>query len=260
MKRFIVTVSCLALLGLAGCNIQTYENEQTYTLDATGLESLVIHHDEGQVDITGVDDTNEVTVIAKFVAESEDELLAQQFLEEKMEASLTKEGTTGQLETYINYDVGKEQGHLDLKIEMPSHLLLDFRQNEGPLTIRSMKADMKINHGTKSIILDEIIGNVAIVDGSGGLTLNNVSGDITINKNAGKTEMTETEGELTIIAGSGDIHIDKQTGNVTLRSGSGNVNVDHVDGDVTVLANRSGTLQIANVTGKITEPEALPES
>lgn len=253
MKRMIM-FSFLLLL-LTACNMASFEDEQTFTLDATGVEDFVIDHDAGEVTVTGVEGTNEITVRAVFVAESDEALLAEQFIADKMEASLTKDGTTATLKTKINYEASREQGQLHLDIEMPNDLAIDYRQNEGPLTMKSIYADIAINHGTKSVILEDINGNIKITDGSGGLHLKNVVGELTINKNSGNIELMNNEGDVTLIAGSADVDINTHNGNITLRSGSGNVIIDNIDGDVNVIASRKGELVISNVSGTVIQPE-----
>ena len=255
MKRLLMIFISSAALFLAACNAATFEEEETYTLDATGIEHFVIQQDAGEVIITGVEGTNEIKVSAKFVAESDEAILAEQIFADKMDATLVKDGNTAYLTGEINFEESKEQGQLHLVVEIPNDLTIEHRQSEGPLTIRSMNADITINHGTKSIVLEDINGDVKIVDGSGGLKMTNVVGLLTINKNSGNIEMRDVDGDLTLIAGSADVNITSHRGNITLRSGSGDVIIDGVDGDVNLLASRKGTVEITNVTGTVTKPE-----
>ncbi len=247
-------VCIVALLALAGCNLVTYEQEESFTLDAAGLDALTIHHDEGDVTITGVEGLDEIKVLATFTVVGEEMDQAEQFSEENMDVELTSEGTNGVLTTSVSRGAEQEQGYLHLDIEVPNHLVMNYRQNEGELHISSMNARIQLQHGSGHLTLEHIQGDVQMTDGAGNITLVNVMGDMRINKKAGKTSVTQSSGDLSIITGTGEVEIREQQGDVSIRNGAGDIDIQAVTGDVTILEKSSGTTSITDVTGNIIQP------
>ncbi|WP_332691161.1 hypothetical protein [Halalkalibacter lacteus] len=245
----------LVIVTLAGCNIVSYENEETYTLDSTGLTSLTINQDEGDVTITGVEEVDQITVTATFAALSDQDIeQAKKFSEQNTTLKLTANGDTGQLTTSVKRGAEVEQGFVHLNIEVPNNLDLQYRQNEGQLKISAMKSDIRLQHGANHLSLVDIEGNVEITDGAGDVTLENMNGEVTIHNNAGTTNVFESSGVLRLVAGSGNIDFHDHQGDITIRSGGGNINVIHVDGDVTILESRGGSIIVEDITGNVTQP------
>ncbi|GAE24820.1 lipoprotein [Halalkalibacter wakoensis JCM 9140] len=256
MTNFVkVLIYTTLLVGLAGCNIVTYENEEVFTLDADGLKEMVIHHEEGDVSIVGVPDLEQIEVTATFSAMSDENMeQAKQFTENNITLSLELDGTAGLLQTSVNRGTNVEQGFVHLEIEVPDHLSMIYRQNEGQLKIQSMKSDINVQHGANHLSLLDIEGNVVITDGAGNVTLENVNGDISINNNAGLTSVLTSAGPLQLVVGSGNVELQDHRGNVTIRSGSGNLLIQDIEGDVDILESRGGTVTIEEVTGTVTKP------
>lgn len=248
-------ICLVAILALVGCNRwETYEGKETYTLDASGLDTFIVKQDEGEVTITGVENSDEITVDATFSVLGEEMSEAELFSQENMALQLTSEGSVGSLTGEITRDNKQEQGYLHLNIKVPNDLLLDYRQSDGQLEIFSMKNNIQLQHGAGPLFLEDIEGDVQLTDGAGTATFTNVSGNVTMNKNAGKTTVTQSKGDLSVIAGSGDVVISDHKGDISLRSGSGDVEIESIVGNVTILEDSSGTATISNVTGTITQP------
>ncbi|KHF41788.1 hypothetical protein [Halalkalibacter okhensis] len=245
----------LAIFVMTGCNIVTYENEEIFTLDSEGLEALVIDQDEGDVTITGVEGLEQIQVTATFAAMSDQDIeQAKRFSENNTSLVLEAREGNGELRTSVKRGTDIEQGFVHLEIEVPDHLPLAYRQNEGQLKILSMKSDIKLQHGSNNLTLQDIEGDVEITDGAGHVTLENVRGAISINNNAGTTNISGSSGQLKLIAGSGHVDFQDHIGDVLIRSGSGNINIVGVNGDVEILESRGGAVNIEDVTGTITQP------
>lgn len=248
-------LSTIILVMLTGCNIITYENEETFTLDGEGITTFNVNHDEGDVTIKGIDGIEQITVAATFTAWSDDSTEhAQTFSERNLAVDLFADGDQAFLKTSVKRGAEPEQGFIHLEIEVPSHLVVEYRQNEGQLQIESMRSSLNIQHGTNRLVLRDIEGDIQIVDGAGDIILEEVSGAIVINTNAGATKITNSVGETSIIAGSGPIEIGEHEGDVTIRSGVGSIDINDLNGDVTILESRDGTVTIENVSGEVVQP------
>ena len=248
-------ISAMFLVVLTGCNIITYEHEETYTLDRKGITTLTINHDEGDVKVKGVEGIEQITVTAIFTAWSDDSAEhAQTFSEKHLALDLFAEGEQAFLKTSVKRGAEPEQGFIHLEIEVPNDIAFEYRQNEGQLQIESMKADLNIQHGTNHLVLRDIQGQIQITDGAGDISLEEVSGAIVINNNAGATNVINSSGETSIIAGSGHVEMNDHKGDVTIRSGIGNITINDLDGNVTILESRDGTIVIENVSGEVNQP------
>lgn len=257
MNRLIRSILLLtAIVFIASCNVLTYETEEVDTLDADGLELLVINHEEGDVTITGVENSDEVNVSVTYAASGDEMEAAVKFSEERLLTELTREGDVGTIRTAVKHADELEQGHVHLNIEIPHDLAIDYKQNEGLLVISSMKADMKLQHGANNMEVKDVEGDIEITDGAGNLSFSNITGNISLNKSTGRASITESIGQLNVIAGSASVEITEHEGDVTLRSGSGDIIMDEVDGDVTILGNRAGDVILTDVSGTIIEPES----
>lgn len=248
-------ISAIILITLTGCNVVTHEHEETFTLVANGLTTLTINHDEGDVQIYGVEGIDQITVTAMFTAWSDETTEhAQSFSEQNLTVDLVEENEQAFLRTSVKRGAEPEQGFIHLKIEMPSEMILEYRQNEGQLHIESMRSNLNIEHGTNHMVLKDIKGDIQITDGAGSITLEEIFGTILINNNAGATKISNSLGSANIIAGSGHVEVDEHEGDVTIRSGVGDININDVIGDVTVLESRDGAVMIENVSGEVNQP------
>jgi hypothetical protein len=248
-------MGAMVLLALTGCNVITHEHEETYTLDTKEMTTFHINHDEGDVNIVGVEGTEQITVTAIFTAWSDESAEhAQTFSEKNLSVSLIEEQGQAFLKTSVKRGSNPEQGFIHLNIEMPNHLLLDYRQNEGQLKIEDLRSNITLQHGTNHLSLKGIQGDIQITDGAGNISIEEVSGEMIINNNAGMTKIINSTGEVRLIAGSGAVELKEHEGDVTVRSGVGNIDIDQVIGDVTILESSDGTVKIENVTGTIKQP------
>lgn len=253
-KKWSIVFLLMMLTVLSGCNFVTVEETKTIQLDASGLETFLIQHDEGDVTITGVEGLDQIEVEATLSVMSEEEEQAKTFLEEHLSMNLTEVDEGALLTTAVTRGAEIEQGNIHLKIKVPNDLKIDYKQNEGQLKVNSMTSDLVIEHGSDHLFLDQVNGTVKITDGAGKVTLTNVSGNTTINNASGETSVTKSSGNLSSTNGSGALLVEDYQGEVTVRNGSGNIKITGVDGNVTVVESQQGSVTIEDVSGQITQP------
>ncbi|WP_017728247.1 DUF4097 family beta strand repeat-containing protein [Halalkalibacterium ligniniphilum] len=241
-----------SLLMLTACNLVTVVKEDAYTLDAGNLSSFMLDLDEGNVEITGSSDINEIQVKATFQTVGESEEEAEQFREQSTSLELEKEGTVAHLLTRVNRADQAVEGRVHLEILVPNGLSIELMQRAGELLLSGHVGDLKINHGSGPLQLHGIQGNVEITDGAGRLNLTQMTGDIRINSNSGDTVIDDVIGNMSVITGSGNVDITNIDGSLDIRSGTGEIEINSVTGDVTVLE-RGGEITIENVQGTITQ-------
>ncbi|MFA9455744.1 hypothetical protein ACERJO_03120 [Halalkalibacter sp. AB-rgal2] len=252
MKHFLKISSLALAILLVGCNLETVEQQQVLELDASHIDSFLIDHDEGDVQIRSSDSANMIEVEATFSAISSEEELAAAFLERNLTLSLENVDGVAMLKTSIKRIANEsEEGDIHLEITVPAHLKVELKQNAGKLHIQGLQEELAVQHGTDSLVIEDVEANVTITDGAGSVQLMNVIGETRINNATGHTVVADSAGDIVITNGTGDVELEGFNGTVSVRSGAGHISINHVDGDVTIIESAQGNVEIENVTGEI---------
>ncbi|WP_100406858.1 DUF4097 family beta strand repeat-containing protein [Bacillus solitudinis] len=244
----------LSVLVMTGCNLVTYEENETLSISTDGITEFRVNQDEGDVSIIGEEGLEEIEVNATYSVVGEDMDEARIFKQNHTMIRLEGEGATAHLTTSIKRGSQKEQGNIHIDIRVPADISLVFSQNEGELTIQNLQNEMTLQHGTGGINLVNISGQIQLTDGAGNITAERLNGSTSITNNNGTLIVNDSKGELSILSGAGDVQVQEFKGPVTIRSGSGDVDIQAIDGDVTITGNSGGKLTIADVAGTIIEP------
>ncbi|WP_209123170.1 DUF4097 family beta strand repeat-containing protein [Alkalihalobacillus sp. BA299] len=251
MKKIGILVVVFISLFLAGCNLKMVQVDQEITLNASELQSVMMDLDEGEVEIIG-ETRDDIKVIATFASRSEEEELAQEFQEENMTILLDQKGDQAHLITNIDRDNQSTiEARIHIKAFIPKHLEVVINHDGGNLRLSDLSSSLILNQGAGKMSVENFEGNLSITDGTGALEILNTLGNITINNNSGAVHIENNTGDVKLISGTGKINIERITGMVQIRSGSGSIYVDQIEGDVTILENRSGSVEITNVSGEI---------
>ncbi|MEB1806480.1 MAG: DUF4097 domain-containing protein [Bacillaceae bacterium] len=253
MKKLGLSLVVFSLLFLVGCNLTMIQNEQEYSIDATEVQRFVMDLDEGEIEVFGEDRTD-IKVIATFASRGEEADLTEQFQVDNMSVSLEQVEDEALLITNIyRGDQSPIEARIHIKAYVPRDLEVIMDHDGGNLGISELSNSLVINQGAGKIEIENTSGNIKITDGTGAISLMNNDGDISINNNSGAVEIANHTGEIKLISGSGQINLEEITGNLQVRSGSGSIYIDQVNGDVSILENRSGKVEITNVSGTITQ-------
>ncbi|OLO42792.1 hypothetical protein BTR23_01975 [Alkalihalophilus pseudofirmus] len=253
MKKLGFLFVLIGLLFLVGCNLTMIQEEQELSLNASELTSIIMDLDEGEIEITG-EKRDDIKVVATFASRSEEEELAQKFQDDNMSVSIEQEGDSAHLITNIyRGNESPVEARIHIKAFIPDDLEVIINHDGGNLRLQDLTNSLTLNQGAGKITLESIEGDISITDGTGAIELIDSIGNISINNNSGVVHIMESTGDIKLISGSGEINIENITGMIQIRSGSGSIFVDQVDGDVHILENRSGTIEITNVTGEINQ-------
>tara|TARA_R110000737_G_scaffold102781_2_gene136149 strand:- start:705 stop:1523 length:819 start_codon:yes stop_codon:yes gene_type:complete len=251
---------------LSGCIVvanpshANYHSQQELILDAKMLKVLDVEAGAGSLVISGSEHVTEITVVADIYTENSDA--------DDFELSLTESGQRATLVAKINssgFWLG-DSPHIDIKVTMPSHLMLQVddgsgalnisniasavavKDGSGELTIKGIKGGLEINDGSGGLYVSEIIGNITIVDGSGEIEINEVNGNLDINDGSGSIFVKAVSGSANIEDGSGDLTLRKVDGLVTINDGSGDIDVEQA-GALKIIESGSGGLRVKKVKG-----------
>jgi len=251
---------------LSGCIViatpsyADYHSQKELIIDAQMLNTLDVEAGAGSLVILGFEDVTEITVVADIYAENRDA--------DDYELTLTQSGKSATLVAKINSN-GFWQGdspHIDIKVMMPSHLMLNVddgsgavnisninaavavKDGSGELTIKNIKSELAINDGSGGLYISQVIGNVTIVDGSGEIEINDVDGNLDIDDGSGSIYVKGISGSAVFEDGSGDLIVRKVDGVITIDDGSGDIDVEQAGG-LKILESGSGGLRVKQVKG-----------
>lgn len=251
---------------LSGCIIvaspshANYHAQQELTLDSHMITVLNVEAGAGSLVITGSEHATEITVVADIYSSKSDA--------DNYQLTLTESGKNALLVAKISTN-GFWQGdspHIDIKVTMPSHMILDVedgsgetnisaivgavtvKDGSGDLTLKSITGGLEVSDGSGSLYISEVVGNVTIVDGSGEIVISEIAGNLNIDDGSGDIVAKQISGNVHLEDGSGDMNVSRVDGNVTIDDGSGDIDVEQAGG-LKILASGSGGLRVKKVKG-----------
>ena len=248
---------CIVLASPSHAN---YHSQQELIIDAQMLNAFDVEAGAGSLVILGSDHATEITVVADIYAENRDA--------DDYELTLTQSGKSAILVAKISTS-GFWQGdspHIDIKVTMPSHLMLKVddgsgainidninaavavKDGSGELTIKGITSDLDINDGSGGLYISQVIGNLTIVDGSGEIEINDLDGNLDIDDGSGSIYVKGVSGNAVFEDGSGDLTLRKIAGVITIDDGSGDIDVEQAGG-LKILESGSGGLRVKKVKG-----------
>ena len=259
---FITGVSLLSgCIVVANPSHANHHIQQELLLDATQLTAFDVDAGAGSLVISGAEHASTITVIADIYTDKRNT--------DNYEFTLTAVDDSAFLVAKINSSNGFWQGdspHIDIKVIMPSHLMLkvedgsgaasinnidgavEVKDGSGELTIKGINGNLIINDGSGSMDVSEIVGNVTIVDGSGKIELSHVDGNANIDDGSGSIFIKNILGNARVEDGSGDLTLRKVEGVITIDDGSGDIDVEEAGG-LKIIDSGSGGLRVKQVTG-----------
>jgi len=164
-------------------------------------------------------------------------------------------------ELYVEAEVPESEwfwsgeARLDLELRVPAGLRVEVEDGSGPLEIRGVAA-LRLDDGSGEAAVEDVAGDVSIVDGSGSLRVVRVAGALRVRDGSGEIELRDVAGPVTIEEdGSGGIDVQDTREGVTVRSdGSGGISVRRVAGDFVVEDDGSGAVRYEDVGGSVRLP------
>lgn len=232
MRSFIVMAMFLA--SFASMAASDYTETRDMTVDASGVEALVINVGAGTLDVTGVDGLDSIDVKATIVIADADDDEAQKVIAKELTLTLELDGNVADLRS--SFDQGfwsfGSGGRVDLEVRAPSNLAVSIDDGSGSMDVSNFSADMKIDDGSGSMDIQKV-ASVNIDDGSGSIDISGATGDVYIND------------------GSGSITVEAVGGTVTIDDGSGSIRVTDVAEDLIILDDGSGSVSFSDVRGTV---------
>lgn len=242
-SSLLLTAVCASSLLLGGQAFADEHRKSHLSLDVNDISMLAIEAGAGSLSIEGVANGDVIEVTAEIYAKNIDKT--------EIDLSLDKKGKKAVLVSHIenNYSSwGGNSPKIDLTVKLPQALALKVQDGSGSIDIENLLSSIELHDGSGSVDINNVTGNIDIKDGSGSIALKGIEGDISIDDGSGSISAKHIEGNLEIDDGSGQITVKHVSGDVTLDDGSGSIYVDTV-GSLDIIESGSGGLTVENVKG-----------
>ncbi len=232
MRTFLILGMFTASLAHAAW--RDYEETRHLTLDAGGIDTVVIEAGAGSLEVSGNADAEVISVTA-LIQVPEKEEKAQKVIASDLVLTLERDGETAVLNGYFE-STSRSWGDspsIRLEVEVPARVALEIEDGAGSVKIWNVSGDIEIEDGSGSLQMSNVGGDIKIEDGSGSLSVEHVGGDISIED------------------GSGSITVKDVRGSVVIDDGSGSITVTDVDVDLIIKDDGSGSLNFARINGRV---------
>ena len=230
-----------------------YEEPRGATIDAAGLERVVVDARAGSLAIVGKRGLAEVRAEGIACAGKRDHL-------ESIRLVAQRTGTTATIEVEIpDTDWSLFSGaspRLDLEVEVPEGVALEVQDSSGAIEIRGV-GSTEVRDSSGEIVVEDVSGDLRIEDSSGSIEVSDVSGDVRLEDSSGGIEVRRVGGSVVVDRDtSGSIEVEHVQQNVLVRrDSSGSISVADIGGDFTVERDGSGSIRYEDVKGRVDIPK-----
>jgi hypothetical protein len=192
MKKHLVWLCTLPLLG--GCDLElgdlggcTYEENFSDAISATGMTTLRVLADDGELEIIGRPGLNQVRVFATACSSSSRTV-------DDIDFVLFRNGATVELETDVPL---RDNAHLDIVVEMPEDMAATIFHDAGDIRVEDIDY-VYIDDASGDIDIRDIFFDVEILDGSGHINVFNVDGSVEIDDESGDIDVDDIGGDFSV--------------------------------------------------------------
>ena len=192
MKKHLVWLMAVPLI--AGCDLDLtdlssceYDETWTESINASGITTLRVLADAGELRIEGRAGTNTIRVRATACSNERRTL-------DEIDFDLFVDGSTLELESFAP---NRDNAHIDLVVEVPLDMAAAIFHDEGDVYVRDIDY-VFIDDESGHIDIDDILFDVDIEDESGDIEINHVDGDVTIDDGSGDIDVEDVLGDLVV--------------------------------------------------------------
>jgi len=216
----------------------------TDSLDADGLDRLIVTVVEGDLDVGGDPDVTEVTVSVALVTTrtSEDK-------DEDAQAATRLElvrRDDGAAVLTVRFDPKIARYETLVTVTVPDTFVIEAaRSTSGTdqLTSIARVASIGVVDGDGELDVDDVASGGTIDDAGGDLSATDLGGDLSVIDGDGDATISDVDGDVTIDDGDGDLFISDVTGTVTINDGKGDIVIENV-GSLNVESDTSGSVSV----------------
>ncbi len=189
MKKHLVWLFAVPLLGacdleggLGACN---YQEDFSDAISATGIATLRVLGERGDLRIEGRPGLNQVRVFATACSSSRRTV-------DDIDFALFRNGGTIELETLVP---NRDNAHIDILVEVPEDFAAAIYHDEGDIDVQDIDF-VYIDDESGHIDVSNILFDVEIVDGSGNIDIFDVDGSVEIEDESGDIDVEDIGGDF----------------------------------------------------------------
>ena len=216
-----------------------YVEARDLRLSAEGISEIQINSGAGNVELSGVEEVDEIVVTATISVPTRKDSDARKIIRSDMVLTLEKVAEKAVLVSNFEPGLWGWDGtpEISLDVQIPKGLNVSIDDGSGRIRIQDVRGDIVVDDGPGSIAMIRVGGNIRIDDGSGAISVKNV-GD-----------------SVSIVDGSGSITVREVDGSVFIEDGSGGIDISDVMKDLIIEADRSGSRRLARIQGRVEQPD-----
>lgn len=192
MKKHLVWLCAVPMLGacdldfddLGGCS---YEENFSDAISATGMTTLRVLAEDGDLEVVGRPGLNQVRVFATACSSSSRTV-------DDIDFVLYRNGSTVELETDVPL---RDNAHLDIVVEVPEDMAAVIYHDAGDIDVRDIDY-VYIDDESGNINIRNIFFDVEIIDGSGHIDVFNVDGTVEIDDGSGDIDVDDVGGDFAV--------------------------------------------------------------
>ncbi len=232
MKLGTGTIGAVVVMALLpGCVHHGSEESATerFRFDVSERPRVEVELDHGSIEILGIDDSTEVSVIVKKLARAVNEEVALSSLE-RLSVRAGQAGETIRIRVKREGGWRETHGSLrsDVEICLPRSSDLKLTTHDGRIEIHNVRGEIEAESGDGHVRLNSVEGVVRARTVDGSIVGENVSGDFDGRTEDGRIELMGSFGRLRAVSSDGSITVDcveavPLTGNWMLRSSDGSI-------------------------------------
>lgn len=141
-------------------------------------------------------------------------------------------------------------GTIDLKLIVPTGVVLKLRTEQGDIIVRDYYGDADLTSKGGAVTVETLRGDLRADLQNGPLSVHNVYGNAELLTGVGNIQAKKISGNLNLASDGGDSEIGQVAGNVKLNIKVGKVSVDTVGGDLMAMAD-SAVLDVRSPLAKV---------
>lgn len=221
----LMSVICLLLI-TACSKSEPVSSEQQLKLDAGNLTKLVIDNRSGEIEITGAD-TDRIMVEAAITAKG--------INMDKLKLQLRAEEATAYLDaTFAGQMLAMGSGAVNLKISVPREMAVELDSHrDGKLKVSDLSAPLEVDNVNGNLEVIDTLGPVKLTNRDGDIILRNIGTDVVIDNINGHIKVTQITGSAEVAVGDGSLELDGVAGDAIIsQSGNGEIKLGTIGGTV----------------------------
>lgn len=228
------------MLALAACTTSqpTLQETRNLELDVPAGSRFVIDAGSGSLELRGEAGRSMIEVEAEIwqVEANDDYTLTLETDGDGVVRMVSRHGS----------GIGAGADRIDLSIVVPESLEVRVDDGSGSVRVSDLIGNVEIEDGSGSIAVARVGGDLTVDDGSGSFRAEDISGSLSIQDDSGSITIDGIDGDVTIDDGSGSITVRNVGGVVSVSDGSGSINVDGA-GDFDLRDDGSGSVNVDNI-------------